>query len=120
MKMCVWVVKYNNTTTHLDEFVLCAKRGQKQLVATKYGCPPKAVHILHTDQLQAASGGQSNQPAGEAGHHMVCFVAVGGHLYDLDSLSTNPLSVGECGDTEQLQTMALSAAKAYMDRYTHR
>ena len=69
---------------------------------------------------EAAADGQSNQVAGEAGHHMICFVGVGGHLYDLDSLSAHPLCVGECGGGDQLQAMAMAAAKGYMDRYTHR
>ena len=30
---------------------------------------------------EAAADGQSNQVDGEAGHHMVCFVAVDGKLY---------------------------------------
>ena len=68
---------------------------------------------------EAAADGQSNQVAGEAGHHMICFVGVGGQLYDLDSLSAHPLCVGECGGGDQLQAMALAAAKGYMDRYTH-
>ena len=65
---------------------------------------------------EAAADGQSNQVAGEAGHHMLCFVGVGGQLYDLDSLSAHPLCVGECGGGDQLQAMAMAAAKGYMDR----
>ena len=68
---------------------------------------------------EAAADGQSNQVAGEAGHHMLCFVGVGGQLYDLDSLSPHPLCVGECVGRDQLQAMAMAAAKGYMDRYTH-
>jgi len=65
---------------------------------------------------EAAADGQSNQVDGEAGHHMVCFVAVDGKLYDLDSQAPNPLCVGECDGGECLQGKGLAAAKGYMDR----
>ena len=48
---------------------------------------------------------------------MVCFVRVSNHLYDLDSMATQPQCVGECGDQAQLQTMAMDQARVYMDRY---
>ena len=64
---------------------------------------------------EAAADGQSNQVDGEAGHHMVCFVAVDGKLYDLDSVAPNPLCVGEC-DEGEVQGKGLAAAKGYMDR----
>jgi len=73
----------------------------------------EAIMAAHNE---AAAGGQSNLLPGEAGHHMVCFVKVSDQVYDLDSLASAPHIVGECTDQAQLQTLAMEAAKAYMDR----
>jgi len=87
----------------------------KDLDAAERGVKLSENEAIMAAHNEAAADGQSNQVDGEAGHHMVCFVAVGGQLYDLDSLSTNPVCVGEC-EGDQLQTMAMGAAKGYMDR----
>ena len=91
----------------------------KDLEASERGVKLSENEAIIAAHNEAAADGQSNQVAGEAGHHMICFVGVGGQLYDLDSLSAHPLCVGECGGGDQLQAMALAAAKGYMDRYTH-
>ena len=45
-----------------------------------------------------------------------CLSQVSDQVYDLDSLASAPHIVGECTDQAQLQTLAMEAAKAYMDR----